>query len=226
MASEKMAVHFSTGAVEHGTPDDFFQQADTEFHFTLDVCAAPGMEKVAAYFSPVQNGLKQKWGGVCWMNPPYGTSLNHHLLQHDMPEQYAEWMRTFIIPEGKKGAGQFDVKAFRKAHPKIFKAYSSSIGQWIEKAYESARVDKALVAALIPSRTDTAWWHKYIWNEKAHRPWPGVEVRFIKGRLKFKGQTAPAPFPTALAIFMPGLSVQQTASQWASAHDQPGIIKQ
>lgn len=204
MASEKMAVHFSSATAEHGTPDDFFQACHAEFHFTVDVCAAPGMEKLRRFFTPVQNGLKQSWKNeVAWMNPPYGTSLNHHLLQHDLPTQFAEWQRAFIIPEGKKNAGQFDVKAFRKVHPKIFKAYSSSIGQWIEKAATSARDEGALVAALIPSRTDTAWWHKWIWNSKTHRPRRGVQVRFIKGRLKFKGQKDMAPFPTALIIFQP-----------------------
>ena len=46
---------------------------------------------------------------------------------------------------------------------------------------------------LIPARTDTKAFHKYIYNK--------AEVRFIKGRLKFGGSKDAAPFPSMLVIF-------------------------
>lgn len=69
--------------------------------------------------------------------------------------------------------------------------YGREIGQWMRKAYESSRRG-ATVVCLIPSRTDTRWWHD--WVMKAD------EIRFIKGRLHFSG-SGPAPFPSAIVVF-------------------------
>lgn len=46
---------------------------------------------------------------------------------------------------------------------------------------------------LIPSRTDTRWFHEYIYNK--------AEIRFIKGRLKFGDSKNSAPFPSMVVIF-------------------------
>lgn len=70
--------------------------------------------------------------------------------------------------------------------------YGRTIGQWTEKAVKEAGGGKTVVM-LIPSRTDTKWWHRDIMTAD--------EIRFIKGRLKFGGATTGAPFPSALAIW-------------------------
>lgn len=63
--------------------------------------------------------------------------------------------------------------------------YGREIGKWVEKAGEAA-ANGADVVMLLPARTDTAWFHRFIYNK------PNVEIRFIKGRLKFGGrQTLP-----------------------------------
>jgi len=59
------------------------------------------------------------------------------------------------------------------------------------------------VVALVPSRTDTRWWHSYVWDAEKHQPWPGVEIRFVRGRLKFGGSKNSAPFPSVIVIFKP-----------------------
>lgn len=59
------------------------------------------------------------------------------------------------------------------------------------------------VVCLVPSRTDTRWWHEYVWNAETHQPRPGVEVRFLKGRLKFGNAQNSAPFPSVVIIFRP-----------------------
>lgn len=46
---------------------------------------------------------------------------------------------------------------------------------------------------LLFSRTDTRWFHKYIYHH--------AEIRFIKGRLKFSGAKNSAPFPSMIVIF-------------------------
>ena len=57
------------------TPKDLFDKLDTEFHFDIDVCALPSNAKCTTFFTQEQDGLKQKWEGVCWMNPPYGRKI-------------------------------------------------------------------------------------------------------------------------------------------------------
>ena len=69
--------------------------------------------------------------------------------------------------------------------------YGRQIGKWIEKAYRESQ-NGAIVVCLLPSRTDTRWWHDYCMKG---------EIRFIKGRLKFGGSKNSAPFPSAVVIF-------------------------
>lgn len=54
---------------------------------------------------------------------------------------------------------------------------------------------------LLPARTDTKIFHRWIWDRRHHRPRPGVLVEFIEGRLKFVGAQHGAPFPSMLVIF-------------------------
>lgn len=71
--------------------------------------------------------------------------------------------------------------------------YGRGISKWFAKAYEES-LKGATVVMLVPARTDTAYWHKYVIDTKA-------EVRFVKGRLKFGGHKNSAPFPSAVVIF-------------------------
>ena len=66
--------------------------------------------------------------------------------------------------------------------------YGRKVGEWVKKAYLS----NTLVVLLLPSRTDTKWFHDYCLNG---------EIRFIKGRLKFGGSNNSAPFPSIIVIF-------------------------
>ena len=70
--------------------------------------------------------------------------------------------------------------------------YGKEIGKWIQKGYSEWLKGKTVVF-LIPSRTDTQWWHNYIMKAS--------EIRFVKGRLRFQGAKHNAPFPSAIAIF-------------------------
>ena len=70
--------------------------------------------------------------------------------------------------------------------------YGKEITKWIEKGYEE-NLKGNIVVFLLPSRTDTKWWHEYIMKAD--------EIRFIRGRLKFDDQKNPAPFPSAIAVF-------------------------
>ena len=72
--------------------------------------------------------------------------------------------------------------------------YGREISKWIQKGYREYEQGKTLVF-LLPSRTDTAWWHDFVMK--------ATEIRFIRGRLKFDDQKNSAPFPSAIVIFKP-----------------------
>lgn len=67
--------------------------------------------------------------------------------------------------------------------------YGREIGKWVEKAYNS----NTTVVCLLPARTDTKWFHDYIYNKS--------EIRFIRGRLKFGESKNSAPFPSMIVIY-------------------------
>jgi phage N-6-adenine-methyltransferase len=69
------SVHFSSATAEWSTPQELFDELDAEFDFELDVCATAGNAKCNRYFTQADDGLAQKWRGVCWMNPPYGAGI-------------------------------------------------------------------------------------------------------------------------------------------------------
>lgn len=70
--------------------------------------------------------------------------------------------------------------------------YGRDIAKWVRKCYEER--ERALVVMLIPARTDTAYFHDYIYGK-------AKEVRFIRGRLHFNESKNAAPFPSMIVIF-------------------------
>ena len=71
--------------------------------------------------------------------------------------------------------------------------YGRQIKDWVKKAYEESQKNNTTVVMLIPARTDTIYFHEYIYHK--------AEIRFIKGRLKFGDAKNAAPFPSMVVIF-------------------------
>ena len=67
--------------------------------------------------------------------------------------------------------------------------------RWVKKAYEECGRGVTVVC-LLPSRTDTAWWHEYATK---------AEIRWIRGRVKYGGRGVNAPFASCILIFRPAL---------------------
>jgi len=132
VTSSLSKVMFSSQRLDWKTPAWLYKELDTEFCFTHDPCPA----------NPQFDGLKEEWGDVNFVNPPYGREL-----------------------------------------PK-----------WLKKGHEEHLKGKTVVF-LVPSRTDTVWWHTYCMQ--------ATEIRFIKGRLRFDEHKNSAPFPSAVIIFKP-----------------------
>ena len=139
----KTELFFSCQTDQWETPQDFFDQLDKEFHFTLDPCADETNHKCERYFTKEQDGLKQDWSGeIVFCNPPY-----------------------------------------------------NELSRWAKKCYEEY-LNGAVVVMLVPARTDTKWFHDWIYHK--------AELRFIKGRLRFGNSgnsTSNAPFPSMVVVF-------------------------
>ena len=98
------------------TPQDFFDNLNSKFHFVLDVAATKKSAKCEDYFTPEQDGLLQSWkrsAGAVFCNPPYGKE----------------------------------------------------IGKWVKKAFEESQKHSTKIVLLIPARTDTKYFHEYIYMD-------------------------------------------------------------
>lgn len=133
---------FSSNKTDWATPQEFFDDLNCQFHFTLDPCASEENHKCDKYYTKQDNGLKKDWGNErVFCNPPYGRGIYY----------------------------------------------------WVKKCAEH----KGLCVMLIPARTDTKWFHEFIYQK------PNVEIRFVRGRIKFDGAKNVAPFPSMIVVFNP-----------------------
>lgn len=74
--------------------------------------------------------------------------------------------------------------------------YGRGIDKWVLKAYQEY-TKGATVVMLLPARTDTKWFHNYIYGL-------ATEIRFLKGRIKFlvnEEELYPAPFPSMVVVY-------------------------
>lgn len=70
--------------------------------------------------------------------------------------------------------------------------YGRQIGDWVKKAHKESQEPNTTVVMLLPARTDTKYFHNYIYKQH--------EIRFIRGRLKFGDSKNSAPFPSMIVI--------------------------
>ena len=139
---ENIQVMFSSKDDKWSTPQDFFDELNSEFGFTLDPCADDNNHKCNKYYTEADDGLLQDWQGeIVFCNPPYGKAIK----------------------------------------------------DWVRKAYIEGCKPNTTVVMLIPARTDTIYFHKYIYHK--------AEIRFLKGRLKFGNSKNSAPFPSMVVVY-------------------------
>lgn len=143
--------------------------------------------------SPVQYSSKtEEWG-----SPPHIVThyARLHNVWHDVcATPGRQVFPSFFSPE-QDGLAQ----SWGHLRCWMNPPYGRPIRDWIKKAHDETRVLHRcpIVVALLPVRTDTAWWHDFIQHK--------ADVRFIRGRLKFtdtegKAKWA-APFPSCIAIW-------------------------
>lgn len=71
--------------------------------------------------------------------------------------------------------------------------YGRDIAKWVEYSYRQSQKSNTVVVMLIPARTDTRWFHEYVYGK--------AEIRFLRGRLKFNESINSAPFPSMVVIY-------------------------
>jgi phage N-6-adenine-methyltransferase len=71
--------------------------------------------------------------------------------------------------------------------------YGRGIGDWVWKAHFESLEGK-IVVMLLPARTDTKWFHDWIFGKAS-------EVRFVRGRIKFSNAKTGAPFPSMVVVY-------------------------
>lgn len=74
--------------------------------------------------------------------------------------------------------------------------YGRQLGKWVRKAWQEAQTGQTIVL-LIPARTDTAYFHDFIYGK--------AEIRFLRGRLRFTDESGTAtnsvPFPSMVVVY-------------------------
>lgn len=115
----------------------------------------------------------------------------HFVLDAAATHQNSKCKRCFT-PEDDGLIQNWDVGGAVYCNP----PYGKEIGLWVKKAYEEAQKGITIVM-LIPARTDTKYFHEYIYHK--------AEIRFVKGRLKFTDENGipkgTAPFPSMVVIY-------------------------
>lgn len=72
--------------------------------------------------------------------------------------------------------------------------YGKEVSLWVKKAHDEVLLgDCDLAVMLLAARTDTKYFHEYIYHKS--------EIRFLKGRIKFGGSKNAAPFPSMIVIY-------------------------
>lgn len=75
--------------------------------------------------------------------------------------------------------------------------YDKTIGNWVQKAYQSAQTGSTVVCLLPGRSNDTKWFHRYVMRAS--------EIRFIKDRIHFglNGKFRRANISSILVVFRP-----------------------
>ena len=138
---------FSHQVTEWGTPRQLYERLNTVFKFDLDPCTTEDNPlNTPCIITKKQDGLKTKWFGNVFVNPPYN--------------EIEKWLDKAMFELGK---------------PQTFEVKN--------------------IVFLLPARTDTKWFHNYIYTN------PFAKIYFLKGRIKFRGAKNSAPFPSMIVIF-------------------------
>ena len=70
---------FESAKQDWETPSVLFDRLNNEFCFTTDLAADINNTKCEHFLSEDDDVLNKRWEGICWLNPPYGSSAGSRL---------------------------------------------------------------------------------------------------------------------------------------------------
>lgn len=160
------------------------------------------------------------------MNPALNSSVKHDWMT---PDNVLELVRqvgpialdpcttwenptgagTFIFPDQEDGLDAPWARYAGRGLTYVNPPYGRALPFWVKKCVEEAE-QGAEIVLLVPARTDTRW---------AARVFETADVvAFWKGRMRFKGAPASAPFPTMLAFWAGDFGAAERFSEVFAPH--------
>lgn len=125
------------------TPQQFYDELNNEFHFTLDPCSSHENHKCEKYYTIEDNGLLQDWGGeIVFCNPPYsqigewvekcweeGLKPNTTVVMLIPARTDTRWFHEFILNKAEiryiRGRLVFGKSKWRAPFPSMVVIYRS-----------------------------------------------------------------------------------------------------
>lgn len=150
-----------------------------------------------AHLTPLMSSAKHDWGTPQWLFDELHAEFNFTVdaaaneSNHKLPRWYG--------PGGERAgalAAPWDATEVYWCNP----PYGRMQGEFVFLGHRVMSLG-GLAVFLLPARTDTKMFHAYIWDRDLHKPYVGVQVRFLRGRLKFNGAPTSAPFPSMVVVF-------------------------
>ena len=90
---------FKSNKMDWETPKWLFDLLDDEYKFSLDVCATKENAKCWSYYTKADNGLRRRWEGSVWCNPPYGREVGQWTARAVKQIRYKRLVRAvFLLP--------------------------------------------------------------------------------------------------------------------------------
>ena len=162
----------SSAKYDYGTPQRLFDCLDARLDFSCDLAADASNAKCKWFFDAQTDSLSVAWDeAVCRMA-----------------------LRPSPI-EGCAAGGEGSLVVCPTS-AWLNPPYGRQLPKFVRHAVEccAAAPDQLTVVALLPARTDTAWWHDFVVRQEN-------TVFLLRGRLRFEGMAASAPFPSAIVVF-------------------------
>lgn len=92
-------VMFSSKTPEWATPQDFFDNLNSKYHFNLDPASTDENAKCENHFTQEQDGLSQNWGGYrVFCNPPYGRDIGKWVEKSYLEAQKPDTLVVMLLP--------------------------------------------------------------------------------------------------------------------------------
>jgi len=90
---------FSSATNEWSTPQEFYEQLNKEYRFTLDPCCTRETAKCDHFYTKEDDGLSKSWEGhTVFMNPPYGREIKDWIKKAYNEGQKRDTLVVCLIP--------------------------------------------------------------------------------------------------------------------------------